>query len=300
MGKKKRKRRKRKVNPNFPFLLKEQELHSKLIRWLTNLGLNIEGRMFVYLNEKWKNKSKVFGCEEGLPQIEIHNQRGSFVKCGIWLKPLSLKDKKIVNVLKKCRWLCLNFTNVYPLEIIKKIVLKKYINLRNRKRKRNENSLPTTTTTTNLPPLKKRKKVKVRNYKKEKDFHKDVIKLLKNYQKNEKEDLIFEGRIQGNIGNKKVGAFSNKMGYMIDSADITIKNPSFDNKYTHLDLELKIGNKKPRETQKEKLLFLSNSFNHFPAYLNTTDGKKEALKSTKKIVQVYLNGPEDELIKYRV
>lgn len=278
------------------FYVEEQKYQQQLIKWLRSLNLDVEGRMYIYLNQRMKNQSQIFGYSNGLPQIEIHNQRGTYTKCGIYLKKLNDSDLRIKKKLENEGYRILFYNKKIPIEAIKTSILQNYINLSiNRKRKR--------IFVKNEAPNRKRRKKSITGNQpiNEKEFHKKLIKNIRNKINTGElpSNLILEGRIQGNIKSKKINAFSNRQGYIIDSPDITIKNRSPFG-YTHLDIELKIKDKKPRRSQREFLLNYEKKYNHFPCYINTECGEYDAINKTIKLIKYYKNGPKRELLKYKL
>jgi len=242
----------------------------------------------MYVNDYYRDKANKFGYTWGLPNIEIHNPKGKYSKCGIYLRKMSDADERISKQLEKEGYLILKYNKDVPLNHIKISINKVYLNLSNKSRKRKRNYF--------VSEIKnERKKKKKKRYKFEKDFHQDCVIKTREKKKKGKlpKRLIFEGRLQGNIGSKKVTGFSNRMGYKIDSSDFTFKNKSPCG-FEHLEIELKNNEDLPRHTQAEMLKFWSKKFNHFSTFVNNGD-----IETFDKIVELYYYGPKEELLKYK-
>ena len=292
---------KRKSYKLYPRFKKRQKIQSIIINWLRKHGYDAEGRMYIYLNDRFQQQQRIYGYTVGLPQIEIHNSKGKYTKCAIYLKPeLDKYDNKIKETLKEeCGYLVL-FYNITNVAAIKKSITQQYLNIKKKKRvggmkrkreKSSENEVEE-------PRAKKRRKINNSDQPySEKEFHISVVNTIRNMAKHK--NIILEGRIQGNLPTKSLNGFSNRMGYMKDSPDITIKNKSkfgFD----HLDIELKIKNSMPRDTQRDWLLNFEYKHNHFPCYINTREGKEQALKELENIIGLYFDGPLDKLLQNKL
>jgi len=135
----------------------------------------------------------------------------------------------------------------------------------------------------------------------EKVFHKKVIIEIRKQVKNKTLpcNILLDGKIEGNTS-KAYTCFSKRLGYVNDVADISIKNQSFDGTYNQLDIELKIGKAKPRDTQRTKLMSLAKRFNHFPCCVNTENGLIYGINKVITIIHTYMTKPTNQLNKFKL
>jgi hypothetical protein len=294
----KRKRRKSKKQlkeeREYPLLREYQKIQKQLIFWLRTLGpVDVEGRMYQYVDPKWQSLMNRYGYTQGLPQLEISNRRGKYIKCGIYLKDkLNKEDKRVQKLLLKQGYAIMIFTKKIPVSEMKQFILKNYLNLKIVKKRKRRKSVHNEGDS----KKKKRKRRKITktvigykepNFSQEKVFHLKLVDFLRMRYKN----VILDGKVEGNI-NKTLTKFSKRMGYINDVADISIKHPSNAGQYIQLDMELKIGSNVPRTTQKQMLRSLNRKYKHFPTYINTSSGAVNAFREIDDLMHEYCYGTD--------
>ena len=275
-----RKKRKKKITPfvksNVESIIHRQQ---NIVKFLRSIGLTVEGRIFNYLKKNQAEKCLKFGNIKGLPDIEIYDSYGTFSKCAIYF---GKKNAKISKILE---------SNGYNIIVLPKkccedifIIKQKYLNLKKSK--------VIVNSTTKFNPGDVTESRMINNTFSEREFHTQVITHFReNYP-----HLLLEGRIQGNLREELI-AFSNRMGYIISSSDLSVKHPS-PLGYKQLDIELKIWNGSLRKEQRDRLLFLSRKFDHCCCCVVGEPTILDGIKKIEKILDIYFNGTREEMEEY--
>lgn len=267
--------------------------HKYILRKLRKLGYTVEGRFQQYTASiHVRSLSRSYGYTPGLPDLEIYNSRGCFVKCGIYFNnPPS--SKRVIKILETMGYKIIHLSGPSSATLFKQLE-DEYL------------SLPTSTSRT--PRLRRTIDQPLSRYTPlgkrdcrvlEKVFHKKVITSIRSRIKSGlfPASLLLDGKVQGNLP-RAANCLSTRMGYLNNIADISIKKLSKNKKFKQLDIELKVGLKKPRPDQWAMLLRVEFEFNHCVVYVNTYNGVAHGVKTVMKIINDYLNKDESTLRKY--